>query len=66
MTKLTLHIRGLNAYEAKELLEKLREIERRNPDRMFLCTIDPVTLPKSIRETVKLVEELFPRVKEET
>ncbi len=59
--KVTLRIGNLTIEEVKKLLSRLREIEQREPERVFPCEIEGLEdLPAS--EVSKIVADIFPDI----
>jgi len=54
-----LKIKDLTISEAKEILLKLREIERRDPGRFFFAQILGLE-HKSLREAEEILKDVFP------
>jgi hypothetical protein len=61
---LTLTILNLTQQEAKKILESLRRIERKNPDKTYLCWVDGLR-DKPPAGIIRIVKDIFPRKKGE-
>ena len=60
MEKIGLMIRGLTIDEAKEIMETVREIEQRDPKRLFFAHIKGLE-HKPAREVVEVMKKVFPK-----
>lgn len=61
---LTLIIPNLTQLEAKKILQALRRIERKNPDKTYLCWVDDLK-DKSPAGAVRIMKDIFPGKKGE-
>lgn len=62
--KHTLVIKGLTTQEVKEVLAKVREIERGHPDDLIFAHIGGVE-DKPVEEALQVLREVFPRLEDE-
>lgn len=62
MEKIGLLINGLSVDEAKEIMVKVREIEQKQPDRLFLTQIKGLE-HKSTKEVAEVIMKIFPKRK---
>lgn len=58
--KIGLLIRGITIDEAKEIMETVREIEQREPGRVFFAQIKGLE-HKPSREVVDVMKKVFPK-----
>ena len=67
--KLGLMIKDVSKEEIKQILETVREIERKNPSRLILCWVlglDSAPNAMNVEQAVKFIEDVFPQVKKES
>lgn len=62
MEKIELLITDITIDEAREIMEKVREIERREPDRLFFTQIKGLE-HKPAREVTEVIKKVFPKRK---
>lgn len=58
--KIGLLIRDITVDEAKEIMEKVREIEQRDPDRLFFTQIKGLE-HKSAIDVAEVITKIFPK-----
>lgn len=62
--KVGLNVNNLTIEEAKELMQKIREIEQRHKKETIFVWVKGLE-DKSMKETIEVLKEIFPKVKME-
>lgn len=63
MNELSLKINNLNKDEVKEIMEKVRDLEQRNPDKTYFTQLGGLE-QFSVDEVAEIMREVFPKKRE--